>query len=37
MSSVGVPDIVSSLPKIAEVTPDGSPETVALVAPSLNS
>ncbi len=37
MSSVGVPDIVSTLPTIAEVTPGGRVLTVALVAPALNS
>ena len=33
----GVPDMVSSLPTIAAVTPAGRPLTEALVAPALNS
>ena len=37
MSSVGVPDIVSTLPTIVDVTPAGRVLTVALVAPALNS
>ena len=35
--AVGVPDMVNSLPATTKLTPDGSPATVALVAPPPNS